>query len=108
MSTLGWKPAEFMESLHSGKNSAPPEDMFSPLSFPFRWKPVGELDEPKPKVASSQAILAMVRRTASLQKQEPSMSQAGDADHGGSYDDADGCHDDAVDVIDDGGDGGVG
>ena len=98
-----------MESLHSGKNSAPPEDMFSPLSFPFGWKPVGELDEPKPKVASSQAILAMVRRTASLQKHEPSMRQeAGDADHGGSYDDADDCHNDAVDVIDDGGDGGVG
>ena len=53
VSTLGWKPAEFMESLHSGKHSAPPEDMFSPLSFPFRWMPVGELDEPKPKVAST-------------------------------------------------------
>ena len=38
------------------------------------------------------------------------MSQeAGDADDGGSYDNADGCHcDDDVDVIDDGGDGGVG
>ena len=36
------------------------------------------------------------------------MSQeAGDADDGGSYDDADGCQDDDVDVIDDGGDGGV-
>ena len=34
--------------------------------------------------------------------------EAGDADDGGRNDDADGCHDDGVDVIDDGGDGGVG
>ena len=34
--------------------------------------------------------------------------EAGDADDGGSYDKADGCKDDDVDVIDDGGDGGVG
>ena len=36
------------------------------------------------------------------------IQEAGDADDGGSYDDADGCQDDDVDVIDDGGDGGVG
>ena len=78
--------------------------MFSPLSFPFRWKPVGELDEPKARNASNQSILAMVRRVGSL-KQEPSMT---DADDGGSYDKADGCKDDDGDVIDDGGDGGVG
>ena len=34
--------------------------------------------------------------------------ETGDGDDGGSYDDADGCQDDDVDVIDDGGDGGVG
>ena len=45
----------------------------------------------------------------SLQKPELSMTlEAGDADDGGSYDKADGCKDDdEVDVIDDGGDGGV-
>jgi len=46
----------------------------------------------------------MVRRVGSL-KQEPSMT---DAEDGGSYDKADGCKDDDGDVIDDGGDGGVG
>ena len=34
--------------------------------------------------------------------------ESGDAEDGGKKDDADGCHDDCVDVIDDGGDGGVG
>ena len=33
--------------------------------------------------------------------------ETGDGDDGGSYDDADGCQDDDVDVIDYGGDGGV-
>ena len=79
--------------------------MFSSLSYAFGWKPVGELDEPKARNASNQSILVIVRRMGSL-KQEPSMT---DADDGGSYDKADGCKDDdEVDVIDDGGDGGVG
>ena len=34
--------------------------------------------------------------------------EAGDADDGGTGDDADGCKDDNVDVVDDGGDGGIG
>ena len=33
--------------------------------------------------------------------------ETGDGDEGGSYDDADGCQDDDVDVIDDRGDGGA-
>ena len=75
VSTFGWKPAhEFMAPFDSGKNSAPPEDLFSSLSSAFGWKPVGELDEPKANNASKQSILAMVRRVGSV-KQEPSMSQ---------------------------------
>ena len=82
-----------MDSLHSGKNSAPPDDMFSPLSFPFGWKPVGELDETKRKVASNQAILTMVRRMASLQNAD------GDCD---GADEVEGC---IADDEDNGGDG---
>ena len=65
VSTLGWQPAqEFMAPFDSGKNSAPPEDLFSSLSSAFGWKPVVELDQPKPKVASNEVIVAMVRRMA--------------------------------------------
>ena len=52
VSTLGWKPAqEFMAPFDSGKNSAPPEDLFSSLSSAFGWKSVGDFDEPNANVA---------------------------------------------------------